>query len=98
MGFNYKIYLAEFLIIFFFVGCAHPVSQEIRKGIDPDIKFETLVENPKLYLGKRVLFGGVIVVARNLEDGTELEIVQKNLESYGNLEAGDYSGGRFPFF
>jgi outer membrane lipoprotein len=98
MGFNYKIYLAEFLIIFFFVGCAHPVSQEIRKGIDPDIKFETLVENPKLYLGKRVLFGGVIVVARNLEDGTELEIVQKNLESYGNLEAGDYSGGRFLFF
>ena len=98
MGFNYKIYLAEFLIIVFFVGCAHPISQEIRKGIDPDIKFENLVENPNPFLGKRVLFGGVIVVARNLEYGTELEIVQKNLESYGNLEAGDYSGGRFLFF
>ena len=98
MGFNYKIYLAEFLIIVVFVGCAHPVSHEIRKGIDPDIKFETLVENPNPFLGKRVLFGGVIVVARNLEHVTELKILQKNLESYGNLEAGDYSGGRFLFF
>ena len=98
MGFNYKIYLAEFLIIVFFVGCAHPVSHEIRKGIDPDIKFETLVEDPKSFLGKRVLFGGVIVVTRNVQDGTELEIVQKNIEPYGNLEAGDYSGGRFLFF
>ena len=98
MGFNYKIYLAEFLIIVFLVGCAHPISQEIRENIDPDIKFESLVEDPNTFLGKRVLFGGVIVVTRNLEDGTELEIVQKNLESYGNLEAGDYSGGRFLFF
>ena len=98
MGFNYKIYLAEFLIIVFLVGCAHPISHEIRENIDPDIKFESLVEDPNTFLGKRVLFGGVIVVTRNLEDGTELEIVQKNLESYGNLEAGDYSGGRFLFF
>ena len=98
MGFSYKIYLAEFLVIVFFVGCSHPVSHEIRKGIDPDIKFETLIENPNPFLGTRVLFGGVIVIARNLEDGTELEIVQKNLESYGNLETGDYSGGRFLFF
>jgi outer membrane lipoprotein len=98
MGFNYKIYLAEFLIIVFFVGCAHPVSQEIRKGINLSIKFDSLVEDPNLFIGKHVLFGGVIVVTRNLKDGTELEIVQKNLDSYGNLEVGDYSGGRFLFF
>ena len=98
MGFKYKLYVANFLIIFFFVGCAHPVSQEIRKGIDADITFESLFEDPKPFLGKRVLFGGVIVVTRNVQDGTELEIVQKNIEPYGNLEAGDYSGGRFLFF
>ena len=98
MGLNYKLYLANFLIIVFSVGCAHPLSQEIRKGIDTDITFESLVEDPKSFLGKRVLFGGVIVVTRNVQDGTELEIVQKNIEPYGNLEAGDYSGGRFLFF
>ena len=98
MGFNYKLYLANFLIIVFFVGCAHPVFEEIRKGIDADITFESLVEDPNPFLGKRVLFGGVIVVTRNVQDGTELEIVQKNIESHGNLEAGDYSGGRFLFF
>ena len=98
MGFNCKIYLPKFLIFVFFVGCAHPVSQGIRKSIDPDIKFESLVEDPNPFLGKLVLFGGVIVVTRNVQDGTELEIVQKNIEPYGNLEAGDYSGGRFLFF
>jgi outer membrane lipoprotein len=98
MGFNYKLYLENFLIIVFFVGCVHPVSQEIRKGIDADITFESLAEDPNPFLGKRVLFGGVIAVTRNIQDGTELEIVQKNIEPYGNLEAGDYSGGRFLFF
>ncbi len=97
MSFNYKI-LAGFVITVFLVGCAHPVTQEIREGLDPDIKFESLVEDPKPFIGKRVLFGGVIVVTRNIKDGTELEIVQKNLDSYGQLEAGDYSGGRFLFF
>jgi outer membrane lipoprotein len=98
MSFNYKSYLAGSLILFFLVGCAHPVSQDIREGLEPDIKFETLANDPKLFLGKRVLFGGVIVVTRNIKHGTELEIVQKNIEPYGNLEAGDYSGGRFFFF
>ena len=98
MSFNYKIYLANFLTVVFFLSCAHPVSQEIRKGLDPDIEFESLVNDPSPFLGKRVLFGGVIAVTRNTKNGTELEIVQKNLEAYGNLEAGDYSGGRFLFF
>jgi starvation-inducible outer membrane lipoprotein len=80
------------------VGCAHPLSQDIREGLDPDIKFEPLANDPKLFLGKRLLFGGVIVVIRNIKHGTELEIVQKNIGPYGNLEAGDYSGGRFLFF
>ena len=97
MSFNYKIYLAGSLILLFVVGCAHPVSQDIREGLDPDIKFEPLANDPKLFLGKRVLFGGVIVVTRNIKNGTELEIVQKNIEPYGSLEEGDYSGGRFLF-
>jgi hypothetical protein len=58
MSFNYKIYLAGFLNVFFFVGCVHPVSQDIREGLDPDIKFEALANDLKLFLGKRVLLGG----------------------------------------
>jgi outer membrane lipoprotein len=94
---NYKIYFAELLIVFFLQGCAHPISQEIRDGLDPVIKFESLVENPKSFIGKHVLFGGVIVVTRNIKDGTEVEMVHKNLDSYGNIVTGDYSGGRFLF-
>jgi outer membrane lipoprotein len=98
MSFKYKIYLVCSLIVFLFVSCTHPVSQDILEGLDLDIKFEPLANDPKLFLGKRVLFGGLIVATRNIKDGTELEIVQKNIESYGNLETGDYSGGRFLFF
>ena len=98
MSFNYKIYLAWTLIIFFFLGCAHPIPHDILESLDPDIKFEPLANDPKLFLGKRVLLGGVIVVTRNIKHGTELEIVQKNIGPFGNLEAGDYSGGRFLFF
>lgn len=98
MNCNYKVVLAGFLFALFFQGCAHPISRELRDGLDPDIKFETLIEDPNLFLGKRVLFGGVIVVTRNLKDGTEIEIVHKNLDSAGYPETGDYSGGRFLFF
>jgi outer membrane lipoprotein len=93
-----KIFFAAFLIVFFFLGCAHPVSREVREKLDPNIKFESLIEDTEALLGKRVLFGGVIVVTRNIEEGTEIELVHKNLDSAGNLEMGDYSGGRFLFF
>ncbi|MZG30985.1 MAG: hypothetical protein F3741_09325 [Nitrospinae bacterium] len=98
VSFNYKLYFSEFLIAVFLAGCAHPVSQKIREGLDPGISFESLVEDPSSFIGKQALFGGVIVVTRNIKDGTELEIVHKNIDSYGNLEGGDYSGGRFLFF
>ena len=98
MIFNYKIYLAEIFVIFFFVGCSHPVSKEIREGLDPSINFESLIKDPNLFLGKRVLLGGMVVFTRNIKDGTELEVVQKNLGSYGSIEKKDYSGGRFIFF
>ncbi len=95
---KFKIFLAGFLLISFFWGCAHPVSKEVRAKLDPDFTFESLIENPGTFLGKRVLFGGVIVVTRNLKEGTEIELVHKNLDFAGNPEPGNYSGGRFLFF
>lgn len=95
---NYRFYMTGVFLTLSLLGCAHPVSQEIRDELDPNIRFESLVEDPTPFIGKRVLFGGVIVITRNIKDGTEIETVQKNLDSYGNFEPGDYSGGRFLFF
>ncbi len=98
MDFNCKLLWVWFLLGFFYLGCAHPVAQEVREKLDPNIKFESLVENPGNFSGKRVLLGGVIVATRNIAEGTEIELMHKKLDSAGNMETGDYSGGRFVFF
>ncbi len=92
----------KLFIIFFFligiVGCAHPVSEELRKELDSAITFERLLETPEEFIGKRVMFGGAIVETRTFPEGTEVEVVQKKIDFTGYPEAGDQSGGRFIFF
>jgi len=41
--------------------------------------------------------GGSIVQTRNFPDKSEVEVVQKPLDSYGNLDTGDATLGRFIF-
>ena len=88
-------------IILFFalgsLGCAHPISPELRKDLDPTFTFEQIIENPSEFIGKKVILGGVIVETRVLTAGTEIEVVQKKINSSGYPEAGDQSGGRFIF-
>ena len=89
------------IILFFFIGslgCAHPISPELRKNLDPALTFEQIIENPEKFIGKKVLLGGTIVETRVLNAGTEIEVVQKKIGSSGYPEVGDQSGGRFLFF
>ena len=80
------------------LGCAHPVSEEMRKGLDPALTFERLLGTPEEFIGKRVMLGGAIVETRNLPEGTEIEIVQKEIDFTGYPEAGNETGGRFILF
>ncbi len=93
-----RIQILFFSVLSSLIGCAHPVSEEARRGLDPSITFERLLEAPEEFIGKRLLLGGVIVVTRNLPDGTEVEVVQKEVDFTGYPEAGDQTGGRFIFF
>ena len=89
------------IILLFFLGslsCAHPISSEFRKDLDSSLTFEQIIENPEKFIGEKVMLGGVIVETRVLNDGTEVEVVQKKIDSSGYPEAGDQSGGRFIFF
>ncbi len=88
------------LILFFFIGllgCAHPISPTLRKDLDPTLTFEQITENPEKFIGKKILLGGTIVETRVLNVGTEIEVVQKKINSSGYPEASDQSGGRFIF-
>ncbi len=80
-----------------FIGCAHPISQELRDTLDPALTFETLNKEPKFHLGSRVMLGGEIVETRILNEGSEIELVQKDLDCLGYPESGDNSQGRFIF-
>jgi len=83
------------LLSLFLSGCAHVISEDILKGVDKEISFEELLEDPDKYQGKIVLLGGVIVKTENKQHGTILEIYQTELDSYGRPINTDVSQGRF---
>ena len=93
--------LYQIVVFFFFaglLGCAHPISHELRKDLDYTLTFEKIIESPEQFIGKKVILGGTIVETRVLNVGTEIEVVQKQIDSFGYPETGDQSGGRFMFF
>ncbi len=78
-------------------GCVHPLSKQARDSVDPTISLPQLFENPESQSGKRVILGGEIVETRNLPDKSEIEVVQKPVDSFGTIEGGDATLGRFLF-
>ena len=90
----------RFLIFFAFlvvIGCTHPISDNMRATLDPSISTVGLFESPEVYVGKKVMLAGNIVQTRNFLDNTDIEVVQKGMDSYGNLNTGDATLGRFIF-
>ncbi len=78
-------------------GCAHPISEDLRKSIDPNVSLPTISENPNQFTDKNVMFGGVIVATRNFPNKTEIEVIQKNLDYFGYPSRGNETEGRFVF-
>jgi outer membrane lipoprotein len=86
------------LVIFLaFVGCTHPISKNLRASLDSSVSVSGLFESPDSYIGKRVMMGGNIVQTHNSPEQSDIEVVQKSIDSYGNLSAGDTTLGRFIF-
>lgn len=78
-------------------GCAHPISSGLRSQVDPAVTFVHVLQAPQAYIGKTVVFGGVISETRNLDGITEIEVVEKDLDYSGYPSSGDKSLGRFIF-
>lgn len=79
----------------FVSGCGPVISKELRTQITTDITFRQVCENPDAYKGALVLWGGVIVGAKNVEEGTLIEVLQKPTDRRGRPKDVDESGGRF---
>ncbi len=88
-----KILLSLWAAIFIF-SCA-PLSTEVLRQVDETLTFQTVQKNPQDFLGKTVLWGGVIVKTTNRQDETVLEIRQSELDIEKRPKNLDSSAGRF---
>jgi outer membrane lipoprotein len=76
-------------------GCARVISQPVLQQVDETLTYRTLAADPQAYVGKMVLLGGTIVQAVPRTGETEIEVVQKDLDSSGEPRLTDDSAGRF---
>ena len=79
------------------IACAHPISEDFRAHIDPNLQFQQIFKKTNDYLGKSVMFGGIIVNTRNFDNRAEIEVIQKDLDSFGYPSRANKTGGRFIF-
>lgn len=75
-------------------SCA-PFPREIMRQVDPSIRFQDLQKDPDRFIGKKVLFGGVIVETLNRKGESILKVVQTELDIEKRPIHPDQSAGRF---
>lgn len=77
-------------------GCAtSPFSKDITDRARLQPSFVSLRANPDAYKGATVIVGGTIIKTANLSDYTEIEVLQKQLDSGYEPKEIDTAGGRF---
>ncbi|MDH4162984.1 MAG: Slp family lipoprotein [Nitrospirota bacterium] len=83
------------MVCILLAGCGSALSPELTSTADTNLTFALLRAEPDAHNGKTVILGGVIAELRNLKIGTEIEIVQKDLDFWGRPRRTDRTGGRF---
>jgi len=78
-----------------FAGCAPPFSKTLLDSVEKNLPFSELHKAPDRHIGKLMMVGGTIVDTKNLKDGTQIEVLQKPLDSEGRPALNDETGGRF---
>lgn len=81
--------------MFFTSGCAPVISKGLRAQVDKEILFEEVIQDPDAYQGKIVLWGGVIIAAKNQREGTLIEVLRTATDMNGRPKDVDRSEGRF---
>src|SRR4030067_2370493 len=85
-----------FSLILLGSGCAHVIPEDLRAKTDPSLTFGQVQQDPNLYRGKLVVWGGEIIQTTNQKDGTTLmEVFQRALGWRGEPKETIASEGRF---
>ncbi len=76
-------------------ACVSAIPPEALNGVDHNISFESLGENPEAFMGKTVLLGGEIILTENFPHKTLLMVLQHDLDANLQPLQNDQSKGRF---
>lgn len=77
------------------MGCATGISKEARSQVTFAGDFAELQQHPDQYTGQTVILGGKIIQSQILASGTELVVLQLELDSADRPQDDDQSKGRF---
>jgi outer membrane lipoprotein len=83
------------LLLFAASGCAYPIAEKYREEAAKDLTFPMVFRDPTAYRGRTVLWGGEIIETTNLQEGTEILILETPLDRRGFPDDAKYSQGRF---
>jgi len=83
------------LLLLLFGGCAHVLSPEALREVDPTLSFAEVKANPAACRGKSLVLGGLLIETRADRQGTTLEVLNYTLDRWGEPQAVDEAGGRF---
>lgn len=79
-------------------GCSHVISSVNLEKADTSVSIAYLMKDPEKYKGKIIIIGGNIISVLNRSDGTWIEVLQKDLDSWGKPAENDKTLGRFIVF
>lgn len=82
-------------LMLFAIGCTPVISKPVRDQVDKNLVFKEVLKDPEAYKGSTVVWAGVIIEAKNMPEGTLIEILQRQADFFGAPEGGDRTEGRF---
>ena len=87
--------VAPLIVVAFLNGCAPAALREVSKETTPGITVMQVASDPATFIGKKVLWGGIIVSSENLSRKTKIHIVEIPLTRIMRPGSPDRSRGRF---
>ena len=90
--------LLQRLIIFItllLTACIHPISEEARKEIDPKTTVAMVSEDSKAFIDQHLILGGAVIALEEDEEGSTLEVMEWQLNRWGEPLYLDNTGRRF---
>jgi outer membrane lipoprotein len=96
-GMRRAVFLAAVVCALMLVvnACTPVISPQLRDQADRDLTYAALASRPDDFKGKIVVLGGTIAQAVPKPQGTEIEVVQKQVSSSGEPYLTDKSEGRY---